>query len=241
MPASREGGQRLLSASLLLDPPANPRVLTDVFGNTLHHVDFLEPVDLLHVSVGAQVETSGAPEPAAGASPLLDRLYRQSTARAPFEAGYGPLVDEAAGKTPGAAALSLMHAVHQRFRYELGASLVTHTAVDLVESGAGVCQDFAHLMLAVLRMRGHAARYVSGYLAPPAGEALATASHAWVQVLDGGAWHGFDPANGVLADERYVVTAVGRDYDDVPPLRGTYTGVAEEQWSTSVRVAADAQ
>jgi transglutaminase-like putative cysteine protease len=90
-------------------------------------------------------------------------------------------------------------------------------------------------------MAGFSARYVSGYLAPDAGEASAAASHAWFQVLAGDAWLGFDPANGVPQDERYVVTAVGRDYDDIPPLRGTYTGVAEEEWSTSVRVRTQTQ
>jgi transglutaminase-like putative cysteine protease len=62
-----------------------------------------------------------------------------------------------------------------------------------------------------------------------------------VQVLADGAWYGFDPANGIPQDERYVVVATGRDYDDVPPLRGTYHGQAEEQWSTSVRIGVNGQ
>jgi len=123
----------------------------------------------------------------------------------------------------------------------VGASDVGHTARDVARSRRGVCQDFAHLMLAILRARQIPARYVSGYLAAPGEAVEANASHAWVQVLEGDAWHGLDPANGVLQNEHYVVAAVGRDYDDVPPLRGTYTGAASESWTTHLEVDANSQ
>jgi len=87
-----------------------------------------------------------------------------------------------------------------------------------------------------LRARGIPALYVSGYLAPPEGSAEGDASHAWVRVHAGGAWHGFDPANRSPEDARHVVTALGRDYDDVAPVRGSYRGLAEESWSAVVRV-----
>jgi transglutaminase-like putative cysteine protease len=88
-------------------------------------------------------------------------------------------------------------------------------------------------MLAALRMEGVPARYVSGYLATGAG---AEATHAWVQVWAEGAWHGFDPANNCPQDERYVVIGVGRDYDDIPPIRGSFRGSAEEEWIATVAV-----
>jgi transglutaminase-like putative cysteine protease len=91
-------------------------------------------------------------------------------------------------------------------------------------------------MLAALRMRGITARYVSGYLAPHEGEESGEASHAWVQLLAHDRWYGFDPANNASQSERYVVTAVGRDYDDVPPIRGTFAGIATEDWHTVLRV-----
>jgi transglutaminase-like putative cysteine protease len=234
--------QRVLSARLSLDPSGDPRTLTDVFGNTFHHVDFLQPMEQLSVAVTAEVETTATPEPAGATSPLLDRIYRAPTVRAPFDSALAAVAPRGLGElAPAVAGAAVMRAIHQHFRYEVGASLVTHTAVDLVASGAGVCQDFAHLALTLLRMAGFSVRYVSGYLAPDAGQAIASASHAWFEVLEGDAWYGFDPANGVPQDERYVVTAVGRDYDDVPPLRGTYSGVAEERWSTSVRVGTETQ
>jgi transglutaminase-like putative cysteine protease len=234
LPTSRPGGQRVAEASMELAPPARPMALPDVFGNTFHHVDFLDPINLLHVSVTAEVDTTGDQEPADDLSPLLDRLYRQSTPRAPFEPALrsmAPSADE-----PLEAARSLTFSLPERFGFQVGVTDVGHTALDFLSAGQGVCQDFSHLTLALLRMKGHAARYVSGYLAPALGDATAEASHAWVQVLADGAWWGFDPSNGVLQDERYVVTAVGRDYDDVPPLRGTFTGRAVEEWTTSLRV-----
>jgi transglutaminase-like putative cysteine protease len=232
------GGQRLIDCEMTLDPPAKPQALRDLFGNTLHHVDFLQPVERLVVAVRAEVETSPAPEPAGRMTPLLDWMYRQPTPRAAFNDAFRVLAPaDLAGQAPTAAARAVTEAIHGRFGFEVGATNVTHNATDLLEAGSGVCQDFAHLALALLRMHGFAARYVSGYLGSEHGDALAEASHAWVQVLDAGAWHGFDPANGGLEDERYVVTAVGRDYDDVPPLRGTFGGVADQEWTTSIRIA----
>jgi transglutaminase-like putative cysteine protease len=128
-----------------------------------------------------------------------------------------PLVD---------AALDLMHRIHADFEYEQGATTVTSTIDDLFETQAGVCQDFAHLTLACLRSHGLSARYVSGYLAtdpPPGKERIvgADASHAWVGLwVPGGTWLSIDPTNDQLANERYVTTAWGRDYADVPPVKG---------------------
>jgi len=118
--------------------------------------------------------------------------------------------------------------IRDQFAYEPGVTVVHSTADEILRVGGGVCQDFAHLTLGVLRLAGVPSRYVSGYLAPPPGspgiEQLgAQASHAWVEAeLPGLGWVGFDPTHGCRADERHIRVAVGRDYADVPPLRGVY-------------------
>lgn len=240
LPGTRTGGQRLVRGQLSIDPGTEPRAFSDVFGNTVHHLDFLEPVTGLNVSVHAEVETSASPEPDRRIPPLLERLYLQSTHRAPtdHQAIAAIMSDFRWAETADLSAARLNEFLRNRFAFQVGATGVAATAVDFVEVGAGVCQDYAHLMLAILRSRGIPARYVSGYLADAGGDPDADASHAWVQVLIDGAWHGFDPANGMPQDERYAITAVGRDYDDIPPVRGTYRGAASEEWTTSVRIVA---
>jgi len=122
-----------------------------------------------------------------------------------------------------------------------------HSSVqDCLGTRAGVCQDFAHLLIAVLRQRGLPARYVSGYLVPPrASDARSTmeniiggqASHAWVQTyIPETGWIGLDPTAGEFADERHIVIARGRDYGDVPPVRGVYKGHAGQSLSVDVLV-----
>ncbi len=244
LPSDRPNGQRLVSGRVVTSPVTDPRPFSDVFGNTVHHLDYLHPVDRLHVRVEAKVETSGGPESSVRLPPLLERLYLQPTPRAPhLDPALAILAREVVARgeptnDPLRLAASVNAHLRERFTFAVGATAVTATALDFLASGEGVCQDYAHVMIAVLRHHGVPARYVSGYLADAAGETLTEASHAWVQVLAADHWHGFDPANGVPQDERYVVTAVGRDYDDVPPVRGTYRGAAQEEWSTSIRIAA---
>ncbi len=136
--------------------------------------------------------------------------------------------------------------IHDRFRYVKGATHVHSSIVDSLTLGAGVCQDFAHLLLGVVRMGGLPARYVSGYLVPgSAAEPNAKqeeviggqASHAWAEVFtpDAG-WVGFDPTLGNPVGLRHVRIAYGRDYGDVAPVRGVYKGHAGQRLSVDVRV-----
>jgi transglutaminase-like putative cysteine protease len=140
--------------------------------------------------------------------------------------------------------------VHEKFTYKKGATHVHSSVQDILETRAGVCQDFAHLLIALLRHRGIPARYVSGYLvprsektaedgAPHAMENIVggQASHAWVQCnLPEYGWIGLDPTLGEFSDEQHIVVARGRDYGDVPPVRGVYKGHAGQSLSVDVLV-----
>lgn len=126
----------------------------------------------------------------------------------------------------GTALTALLHGIHADFEFHSGATTVNTTLPELLSIRAGVCQDFAHLALGALRSVGLVARYVSGYIetTPAPGTAKlegSDASHAWVSVrTPGGTWVDLDPTNDHFCDSRYIVTAWGRDYQDVSPLKG---------------------
>lgn len=148
------------------------------------------------------------------------------------------------GRPIGEAVTDLMHRIHADFEYDAAATTVTSTVPEILAKRAGVCQDFAHLTLSGLRAHGLAARYVSGYLAtlpPPGKERIvgADASHAWVAVwLGGDEWLALDPTNDQWQNDRYVTVAWGRDYGDVPPLKGViFTEATTSQLAVSVDVA----
>jgi len=136
--------------------------------------------------------------------------------------------------------------IHQRFEYVKGATHVNSSIEDSLSLGAGVCQDFAHLLLGVVRKRGLPARYVSGYLVPESASAPDAklqeviggyASHAWAAVyLPGSGWIGLDPTLGLPLGLQHVRVAYGRDYGDVAPVRGVYKGHAGQRLSVDVRV-----
>jgi len=134
--------------------------------------------------------------------------------------------------------------VHRNFAYMKGATHVHSSVADSLTLRAGVCQDFAHVLLGAVRMRGLPARYVSGYLvtgsAGPGAKQEEViggqASHAWVEVfLPGSGWVGFDPTLGKPIELRHIRVAYGRDYGDVPPVRGVYKGRAGQSLSVDVR------
>jgi transglutaminase-like putative cysteine protease len=126
----------------------------------------------------------------------------------------------------------------ERVRYEPGATHVGSSLADVFAAGAGVCQDFAHALVAILRAGGVPARYVSGYLlsAPDRRE---RGGHAWVEaLLDGVTWCGYDPVHGCWEDSAHLRVAAGRDYDDVVPVRGVYEGPPEHELQVEVQVVA---
>ena len=151
----------------------------------------------------------------------------------------------ARGRQWYAAVFDLMQRIHADFEFEPGATTVSTSVDEVLYQRSGVCQDFAHLMLACLRGMGLPARYVSGYLLtdPPPGEERlmgVDASHAWVAAyspLHG--WVEFDPTNDQLADQRYITLTWGADFADVVPLRGVIFGGGDQRMDVEVSVIPD--
>jgi transglutaminase-like putative cysteine protease len=143
------------------------------------------------------------------------------------------------GAAPAEVARAMCAFVYETVEYRSGATDVHATARDAWQQRQGVCQDFAHLALGAIRHAGIPARYVSGYLLPTQNPAIGTAthgeSHAWIEWWDG-AWHAFDPTNDQPPCERHVTVATGRDYGDVRPLSGIYTGAAASRMFVDVQV-----
>jgi transglutaminase-like putative cysteine protease len=151
-----------------------------------------------------------------------------------------------AASTPLATLLLVSELIADRFEYRRGATYVDSRLADLLEAGAGVCQDFVHLGLCLLRHHGIAARYVSGYLFAAPGdhdESIEVDTHAWLEALlpvgrgesEGEpVWVGADPTNRVLAGETHVKIGHGRHYSDVPPIKGVYRGGASAQLEARV-------
>lgn len=128
---------------------------------------------------------------------------------------------------PFEAVVAAANWVHSELDYVPGTTGVHSSGLDALREGKGVCQDFAHLTLVLLRSMGIPARYVSGYLHPyreaPIGDTIDGQSHAWIQAWTGGWWN-YDPTNDKDINEQYVSVGVGRDYSDVSPLKGVYSG-----------------
>jgi len=132
--------------------------------------------------------------------------------------------------------------VHAALAYRSGMTDVGTAAEEALDLGTGVCQDFAHLYLAVIRQLGVPARYVSGYLSAGQATDEPLATHAWAEVLlPAAGWVGLDIANGRPVDARYAKIAIGRDYADVPPVRGAYSGPRGANLDVAVTVINDQQ
>jgi transglutaminase-like putative cysteine protease len=169
---------------------------------------------------------------------LLDAWdYRPSTAYTPQTGSIRAFARAAAVEgDPLASAEAVCHAVHRALAYTPGSTTVRTTADEALGAARGVCQDFAHVMIAACRALDLPARYVSGYMFAPQ-RGTASASHAWVDVfVPGPGWISLDPTHDGQQTDHYVRLAVGRDYSDVPPTRGVYKGVGREAMAVDVRV-----
>jgi transglutaminase-like putative cysteine protease len=242
----RDGaGQRCLSYDLRVFPPGPIRSYVDSFGNTVETYNQRRPHRELVVEARSLVETS----PRAGVivdQPTKGERYQMLRLGGPVEdlpevrELVGQLVARPDAPTPELLG-ELSRLVHKRFTYEPNVTTVDSTVGDLLRLGRGVCQDFAHLWIAMCRVLAIPARYVSGYIWP--GELRGgQASHAWAEAwIDGIGWVGFDPTNWSDAThgrigEQHVAVAVGRDYRDVPPTRGVFRGAAQETLTVDVKV-----
>ena len=206
-----------------------------VAGRIAGELALLEPHDRLTVIAVSEVWTSHARSGDRRApTPLELHDYLHPT-------GYAPFTDRIRAFVGGRSdARELMSAVHAALVYERGATDVQTQADEVLALGRGVCQDFAHVLLAACRCAGIPARYVSGYLYDPTVDGDDQASHAWVDVWgEPGCWLSLDPTHDREETEAYVRVAVGRDYADVPPTRGVYKGTARE--TLSVRVGIQGQ
>ena len=247
--------QQVLRFGITTTPPGRLTTETDPFGNTRHVLTVNERHDSLEVVSVSTVEVSPSPplrqrlEPEAwGAvrSWTTDLATWQFTHPSP---GAGPtpalsgFVSEA-GIEPGSDPLTdlveLASTLNDTFDYVSGSTSVDSPIDEILATRRGVCQDYAHVMIAIARSWGVPTRYVSGYLhtddaSGGADGPASTATHAWVECrLPELGWVEFDPTNRTLVDHRYVRTAVGRDYRDVPPTRGVVEGGANT--SLDVRV-----
>lgn len=247
-------GQRCYRFSLMTEPRGEVMSYIDRYGNTVHHFDTLQSHDRVVVMAASDVETTPTylSEPSAF-SPLDAYDFLAPT-------DYVPLAEEiesfarrhAAPDNPQATAFGLMEGLFRELVYDPQATDVKTRAPEALRLKRGVCQDFAHLMLAGCRSLGIPARYVSGYLysaraareSETSGEPRPSnaASHAWVDVyLANRGWVSLDPTHNCEQTEQYVRVATGRDYADVPPTRGVYKGTASEDLEVHVEVKAVTQ
>jgi transglutaminase-like putative cysteine protease len=149
-------------------------------------------------------------------------------------------LDELRNRDPLTAVRELSSTIYGAFGYEAGVTRADSPIDDVLAARVGVCQDFAHVMIAICRSWGVPARYVSGYLFTDrkhGDRSDPDATHAWVEVfLPSLRWIGFDPTNNTEAGERHIACAIGRDYSDVPPSRGVYKGESDSQLAVGVSV-----
>jgi len=247
------GRQRCDEFGVRLTPEVRLHRHTDYFGTEVVEFEVSRPHRHLTIDVRARVSTKPPPEPPqASWEALADPSYREAGGEFLLQTDDAPdhpamaelLATTRAASSPLATVLLTSELIPDRFEYRRGATYVDSGIADLLEAGAGVCQDFVHLALCVLRHHGIAARYVSGYLfAAGAGgdrESVEVDTHAWVEALlpvpAGGdpVWVGVDPTNRQLTGETHVKIGHGRHYADVPPIKGVYRGAASARLQASV-------
>jgi transglutaminase-like putative cysteine protease len=261
-------GQQVLSHSLLINPqPAQQRSVRDVYGNRRCFFALQVPHGVLQVRSCSLVSTTATPTPAselpwetlrermryqAGAvyEPAAEFVFASSFVPRQIEFSAYARASFRAGTDVLSVAQDLMARMHADFTYESLSTQINTPALEALEQRKGVCQDFAHIMVACWRSMGLPARYVSGYLLtrPAPGETKlvgSDASHAWVSIYvpdlpEGARWVDFDPTNNRWGwhapGADYVTLATGRDFGDVSPLRGVIHGGSRHTLSVGVTV-----
>jgi len=240
--------QTLRSFYLAVGPPTHVSRYSDWNGNAVHHFGVSDYHARIEILTRSAVDTKAygrtlselrgeeRPVEAKELGGLRDFLKfgalierSPSLERLDAELGvdsHAPIAEQIEG---------IGHRLAETFEYQPGVTDFRTTTDAFLNDGRGVCQDFAHSMLGLLRLRGIACRYVSGYLHVESTDAVPSQSHAWIEALiPGHGWVPFDPTHDQMPDERYVVVGRGRDYNDVPPNRGIFQGDAEEQLTAAV-------
>lgn len=258
--------QSCLSFRITTTPASRPAAHLDYFDNWVHQFHILPEHRQLRVESEAVVLVHPQQPWVSRVFPLgeLDQCresllgdhydWLAATQYCPMMPALDEFVKVSEERSDGSArsfAEEASKVVHERFRYQPGATHVHSSVEDSLETRAGVCQDFSHILLSILRLRGLPARYISGYLIGSqaqgdAGGSAQTAierviggeaSHAWVQVfIPETGWIGLDPTAGKFDEARHILVARGRDYGDVPPVRGVYKGHAGQSLSVDVLV-----
>jgi transglutaminase-like putative cysteine protease len=248
--------QRCLQFTLLTNPSSRVMTYRDHDNNLVHHFNIPGRHSRLTVTAEALIECMTM-------RPMPHRLGPAAWPRVDAMAASGQWFDYLApstfvmetpklealkleiglerGNDPLVALRRLMGEMYARFEYSPRSTRVDSPIDEAIEARKGVCQDFAHIFLSLVRPLGIPARYVSGYLFQAAGSqdrSTDGATHAWVEVLlpDLG-WVGLDPTNNLIADDRHIRVAIGRDYADVPPTRGVFKGVSTVRSELNVSVA----
>jgi transglutaminase-like putative cysteine protease len=251
-----DGEQRCLNFVLNVDPTANVMQYRDFVGNVVHHFDIAGKHTVVKVTAQSAVEVQNMAAPRAGDSGdwadldalvagddywemLLPSHFAQSSP--PLEQLAVELGCERRGN-PLRLLTELNEAIYKLFAYVPNSTKVDSPIEEALETRQGVCQDFAHIMIALVRRMKIPCRYVSGYMFhrddTEKDRSVEGASHAWVEALVPRlGWVAFDPTNNLVGGDRHIRVAIGRDYADVPPTRGVYKGEAQSELSVAVTVS----
>jgi transglutaminase-like putative cysteine protease len=243
----QEQDQRRLSFNLAIGPTTQTLSYFDWLGNTVHAYTINAFHQQIRIVATSIVETERMLSAPSDTWPVNEQapdyqLYD-------FLQFGGPIVDSPNlrqvvaqlnsrdGEPLAGLAQRMIDLINERFTYKPGVTTAASPITEMLEHGAGVCQDFTHLMIGMARALKVPARYVSGYLHPQSQRFRGyTQTHAWCELyFPSTGWLGFDPANRCLADEHFVKIGIGRDFRDVPPNKGVYRGQAEEKMTVEVQ------
>lgn len=233
-------GQTVLDWRIDVDCDARLREGRDGYGNIINMLYVDGPIQALKVSVTGKVLTEDKAG-IVGALPgdLPPQVFLRPT---PLTEAGKPLHELASAlKAQGGATLDKLHrltaAIHSRMTFDTGRTEVDTSATDAYFEGHGVCQDFAHIFIAVCRCIGVPARYVSGHLFRRDGALFQEAGHAWAEAwIEHLGWVAFDPSNGICTDDAYIRVAAGLDYRDAAPFAGARNGGGREELKVEVQV-----
>ncbi len=234
--------QTVLNWTLAVEGATIEAGYADQFGNLADLVSIEGGERTIRITASGEVDTrdkAGVVGPHLGFVPLW--LFLRETPRTEIGSHVKALADSVKGDSELAQMHALMEAIHEAVAYQPGTTDAETTAEQALEAKAGVCQDHAHVFIASARHLKLPARYVSGYLLME-GQTEQVATHAWAEVhVPGLGWVGFDAANKICPDERYVRIATGLCYRDAAPVSGMRIGTAGENLTVSLSVASSGQ